>query len=54
MTITRADITKVEKRIEETTNSRERMHLYAKLRQLRYLQVWHMDQIGWGIEKPWD
>lgn len=49
--ITMSDISKVEQQIKETPGRRERMHLYAKLRRLRYLQVWHMDQIGWDVFK---
>lgn len=49
--ITRAEISKVEQQIEETTNRREQMYLCAKRRELQYQQVWHMDHVGWNVFK---
>ncbi len=43
---TKAQIYQVKQLIEETTDFQEKCRLKRRLKELQYLQLWHLDQIG--------
>lgn len=43
---TKDQIYQIKQQIEETSNPQEKSRLQHKLKELQYLQLWHLDQLG--------
>lgn len=46
---TKQEIYEVREQLEQTTNPREERMLIARLKELQYLQLWHIDQLQISI-----
>lgn len=49
---TRNQIYKLKQQIEETIALREKHWLKRQLKELQYLQLWQLDQVGWKNKEP--
>jgi len=44
-------IYELKRQIKETTDARDKLKLQRRLKELQYLQLWHMDLLGWGFDE---
>jgi len=43
---TKVEIYKIKNQLKSSTDPRKQKHLKARLKELQYLQLWHLDQLG--------